>query len=255
MNRPAQPPDTVLETWAVRNGSAALQWLNDHTQLLQWPRLLEKVITGVAITDFQEAASLALEVGAQRSETAPALFCYRGRAGHRHRPTGKRHGPLAGLRLPRRTAVRHPRPRRRHPQQPAPPGGRAGRCMGNVSARRGMAETRHRCYAALTFRHAALMSLFDFSKPPAAATSGKAEATRRIKQWVETFGVLGDDGIVHAAELQCHEPGCPDFETVITLMYSTPSQDRTVKIFKPLDEVLAAILQSFSSGPPACPCC
>jgi hypothetical protein len=84
MNRPAQLPDTVLETWAGRNGSAALQWLNDHTQLLQWPRLLEKVIT---------------------------------------------------------------------------------------------------------------------------------------------------------------------------LMYSTPSQDRTVKIFKPLDEVLTAILQSFSSGPPACPCC
>jgi len=66
--------DTVLSTWAGTNGPAALQWLNEHSQLPQWPRLLEKVITGVALTDFQEAASLALEVASQRSETAPVLF-------------------------------------------------------------------------------------------------------------------------------------------------------------------------------------
>ena len=99
------------------------------------------------------------------------------------------------------------------------------------------------------------MSVFDFSTPPAPGDSGKAEATRRLKQWVEPLGVLGDDGIVHVAELQCHEPGCPDYETVITLMYSRPAQDRTVKIFKPLrevtqDDLVSAVLQSFADGPP-----
>ena len=99
------------------------------------------------------------------------------------------------------------------------------------------------------------MSLFDFTAPPTPPDGAKAAATRRIKQWVQLLNVLGDDGIVHVAELQCHEPGCPDFETVITLMYSRPEQDRTVKIFKPVaevsqDEVLTAILQSFAAGPP-----
>ncbi len=98
------------------------------------------------------------------------------------------------------------------------------------------------------------MSLFDFTKPSQPGPA-KGEATRRIKQWVEPLGLLGDDGIVHVAELQCHEPGCPDFETVITLMFSRPAQDRTVKIFKLLaevtqDEVVHAILKSFADGPP-----
>ena len=98
------------------------------------------------------------------------------------------------------------------------------------------------------------MNLFDFSQPAPPGPS-KADASRRIKQWVEALQVLGSDGVVHAVELQCHEPGCPDFETVITLMSSRPSQDRTVKIFKPLvdvthEEVIHAVLKSFADGPP-----
>jgi hypothetical protein len=99
------------------------------------------------------------------------------------------------------------------------------------------------------------MSLFDFSAPPAPKDSGKAEATRRIKQWVELLSVPGEDGIVHVAELQCHEAGCPDFETVITLMSGRPQEDRTMKIPKPLaevtqEEVTAAVLHCFAAGPP-----
>jgi len=67
--------------------------------------------------------------------------------------------------------------------------------------------------------------------------NSKAEATRRIKQWVASLQVLPEDGIVHVAELQCHEPDCPDFETVITLMTSDPKRDRTVKVLKPVKEV------------------
>lgn len=99
------------------------------------------------------------------------------------------------------------------------------------------------------------MNLFDFTEP-APAGSSKAEVTRRIKQWVEELRVLGDEGVVHVAELQCHEPGCPDFETVITLMYAKPGMDRTVKVFKSLtevteEEVRDAILKSFADGSPA----
>ena len=100
------------------------------------------------------------------------------------------------------------------------------------------------------------MSLFDFTAPPPQPDGGRAEATRRIKQWVQPLNVLGEDGMVHVAELQCHEPGCPDCETVITLMFSTPGKDRTVKILKPLaevteGEVINFILHSFATGPPA----
>jgi hypothetical protein len=77
------------------------------------------------------------------------------------------------------------------------------------------------------------VSLFPLNRPSPA----KPEATRRIKQWVEALGLLGRDGVVHVAELRCHEPGCPDFETVITLMFSAPGDDRTIKILKPLLEV------------------
>jgi hypothetical protein len=99
------------------------------------------------------------------------------------------------------------------------------------------------------------MSAFDFSKPVSASAS-KAEATRRIKQWVEDLQVLQTDDIVHVAELQCHEPDCPDYETVITLMYSHPAQDRTIKIIAPLaqvtqEEVVQAVRRSFADGPPA----
>ena len=99
------------------------------------------------------------------------------------------------------------------------------------------------------------MHRLDFSKPALTGPS-KAEVTRRIKQWVAGMQVLGADGVVHLAELQCHEPGCPDFETVITLMGPKHSQDRTVKVFKPLaevkhDEVIHAVLKSFADGSPA----
>jgi hypothetical protein len=99
------------------------------------------------------------------------------------------------------------------------------------------------------------MNDFDFSKPVPVGPS-RAEAARRVKGWVESLAVLGSECVVSVAELECHDPDCPDCETVISLMYSRPSETRTVKIFKPLhdvtqDEVLHAVLKSFADGPPA----
>ena len=65
----------------------------------------------------------------------------------------------------------------------------------------------------------------------------RSEATRRIKAWVERAFELPTDVVVHVAELKCHEPNCPDFETVITLMSTDSQPNRTVKLPKPLTEV------------------
>jgi hypothetical protein len=43
------------------------------------------------------------------------------------------------------------------------------------------------------------------------------EATARLKGWVATLMSLSDDDHVAVAELACHEPGCADLETVVTV--------------------------------------
>ena len=65
----------------------------------------------------------------------------------------------------------------------------------------------------------------------------RSEATRRIKAWAECAFELPADAVVHVAELKCHEPDCPDFETVITLMSPDSNQNRSVKLPKQLTEV------------------
>lgn len=44
-----------------------------------------------------------------------------------------------------------------------------------------------------------------------------AEAVARLKGWVVDLLALGDRDHIAIAELACHEPGCPDLETVVTV--------------------------------------
>ncbi len=44
-----------------------------------------------------------------------------------------------------------------------------------------------------------------------------AEAVARLKGWVAALMSLAEADHVAVAELACHEPGCPDLETVVTV--------------------------------------
>jgi hypothetical protein len=44
-----------------------------------------------------------------------------------------------------------------------------------------------------------------------------AEAVARLKGWITDLMALGDRDHIAIAELACHEPGCPDLETVVTV--------------------------------------
>jgi hypothetical protein len=44
-----------------------------------------------------------------------------------------------------------------------------------------------------------------------------AEAVARLKAWVTDLMSLGEEDHIAIAELACHEPGCPDLETVVTV--------------------------------------
>ncbi len=57
-----------------------------------------------------------------------------------------------------------------------------------------------------------MFNLFKRRPPP------DPEQVSRIKGWVATHMTLTDDDHVSVSELACHEPGCPDFETVVTVL-------------------------------------
>jgi hypothetical protein len=44
-----------------------------------------------------------------------------------------------------------------------------------------------------------------------------AESVARLKGWIADLMSLGDKDHVAVAELACHDPGCPDLETVVTV--------------------------------------
>jgi hypothetical protein len=44
-----------------------------------------------------------------------------------------------------------------------------------------------------------------------------AETVSRLKAWVADLMTLSDKDHIAVAELACHEPGCPDLETVVTV--------------------------------------
>ncbi len=43
------------------------------------------------------------------------------------------------------------------------------------------------------------------------------QAVARLKGWVAALMSLNDRDHIAIAELACHEPGCPDLETVVTV--------------------------------------
>jgi hypothetical protein len=57
-----------------------------------------------------------------------------------------------------------------------------------------------------------MFNLFRRRPPP------DPEQVARIRGWVVAHMALGDDDHVMVAELRCYEPGCPDFETVVTVL-------------------------------------
>ncbi len=58
----------------------------------------------------------------------------------------------------------------------------------------------------------------------------------RIKDAVRDHLGVGDDATIMVSELHCHESGCPDVETVISVM--SPTKERVVvKIAKPMRDI------------------
>jgi hypothetical protein len=46
------------------------------------------------------------------------------------------------------------------------------------------------------------------------------DAVARLKTWIADLMSLGEKDHIAIAELACHEPGCPDLETVVTVTLS-----------------------------------
>jgi hypothetical protein len=77
-----------------------------------------------------------------------------------------------------------------------------------------------------------------------------AEAVTRLKGWVADLMTLGDKDHIAIAELACHEPGCPDLETVVTVTHA--DRRRFVLRFpSAVAEVSEAEVQSLRSSLPA----
>ncbi|MGL4237787.1 hypothetical protein [Tabrizicola sp.] len=77
-----------------------------------------------------------------------------------------------------------------------------------------------------------------------------AEAVARLKTWVTSLMTLGDKDHIAVAELACHEPGCPDLETVVTVTLA--DRRRFVLRFpSAVGEVTEAQVQSLQPGVPS----
>ena len=61
-------------------------------------------------------------------------------------------------------------------------------------------------------------------------------AVRRIKALVSDCLQLTETTLISVMELNCHEPGCPPTETVITARYSDGSM-RDWRIAKPVSQI------------------
>ncbi|HMO07905.1 MAG TPA: hypothetical protein PKD10_09675 [Paracoccaceae bacterium] len=77
-----------------------------------------------------------------------------------------------------------------------------------------------------------------------------AEAVARLKGWVADLMTLGDKDHIAIAELACHEPGCPDLETVVTVTLADRSRF-VLRFPSAVAEVSEAEVQSLRSSLPA----
>jgi len=78
-------------------------------------------------------------------------------------------------------------------------------------------------------------------KPPADPL-----VTDRLKAWVSALMDLSDNDTIMLAELACHDPGCPDLETVITVI-RTDRRRFVLRFPGPIADVTEAAVQSLST--------
>ncbi len=71
------------------------------------------------------------------------------------------------------------------------------------------------------------------------------EQIARIKDWVAPKLSLNDDDHIAIAELWCHDPGCPGFETVVTVLEKS---GRRFVLWRPtpVADVTEADVESFN---------
>ena len=84
-----------------------------------------------------------------------------------------------------------------------------------------------------------MTGLFDRKRPDAAAV-------RRVKALVAARFDLPDTTTLAAAELRCHEAGCPPVETVVTAR-DEDGRIRDWRLHKPLAEVTAADIETLEA--------
>ena len=80
-----------------------------------------------------------------------------------------------------------------------------------------------------------------FKRKPAA----DPEVTERLKAWVAALMGLSDNDTIMLAELACHDPGCPDLETVITVI-RTDRRRFVLRFPGPMADVTEADVQSLA---------
>jgi len=78
-------------------------------------------------------------------------------------------------------------------------------------------------------------------KPPADPV-----VTDRLKAWVSALMDLSENDTIMLAELACHDPGCPDLETVITVI-RTDRRRFVLRFPGPMADVTEAAVQSLST--------
>jgi len=78
-------------------------------------------------------------------------------------------------------------------------------------------------------------------KPPADPV-----VTDRLKAWVAALMDLSDNDTIMLAELACHDPGCPDLETVITVI-RTDRRRFELRFTGPMADVTEADVRSLST--------
>jgi hypothetical protein len=81
-----------------------------------------------------------------------------------------------------------------------------------------------------------------FKRKPAADPA----LTDRLKTWVSALMDPSDNDTIMLAELACYDPGCPDLETVITVI-RTDRRRFVLRFPGPMADVTEAAVQSLST--------
>ena len=70
-----------------------------------------------------------------------------------------------------------------------------------------------------------------------------ADAVRQVKAWVRDAGRFDESATMLVSELHCHEPGCPDVETIVAVM--RPGHPRLqIRFDVPISDLTSKIVES-----------